>query len=183
MLCDFITCEHQLEAIMFFDLFKKKEPPILKAEMLEPVNAPIATAEAKRIFKEWMLRIGHLSNKDKLDKMELADSVSYFVEEMKQHEQALKDDLADAKAQTAEEIKELKAELRELKKALVKCADQAEKQTLETEIAETEKDIQIAAQNVPVEVELLEKFKADKRMFLVDYINTQVHGGDWRSKR
>jgi len=46
------------EKAMFSNWFKKKEPPILKPEMLEPIDAPISTADAKRLFKEWMVRIG-----------------------------------------------------------------------------------------------------------------------------
>jgi Skp family chaperone for outer membrane proteins len=114
--------------------------------------------------------------------MELADHVGYFVEEMKQHEQALKDDLADAKSQMAEEIKDLKVDLKDQKKALAKATADTERQSIERDIAEIEKEIQLAVENVPNEVELLERFKADKREFLVDYINTQVHGGDWRTK-
>lgn len=167
---------------MFFDLFKKKTPPILKPEMLQPTDVPIATAEAKRIFKEWMVRIGHLANKDRLDKMELSEHVGYFVEEMKEHEQMLKDDFADTKAQVAEEIKELKTDLKILKNNLAKCADPAEKQSLEDEIAHSEKAIEMVTREWSSEADALEKFKADKRAFLVDYINTQVHGPDWRSK-
>lgn len=167
---------------MFFDLFKKKEPPILKPEMLQPVDAPISTAEAKRIFKEWMLKIGHLSIKDKLDKMELSDHVGYFVEELKQHEESLKLDIDDEKESVADSVKEEKEEIRDLKKELAKCKEQAERQHIEEEIAHCERAIANYQDSLAARVKELADFKADRRAFLVDYINTQVHGPEWRTK-
>jgi len=167
---------------MFFDLFKKKEPPILKPEMLQPVDAPISTAEAKRIFKEWMVKIGHLSNKDKLDKMELSDHVGYFVEDMKQHEEALKFDIDDEKESVAESIKEEKEEIRVLKKELAKCKDQAERENIEGQVAHCERAIANYQESLAMRVKELADFKADRRAFLVEYINTQVHGPEWRTK-
>jgi chromosome segregation ATPase len=167
---------------MFFDLFKKKEPPILKPEMLQPVDAPISTAEAKRIFKDWMVKIGHFSNKDKLDKMELSEHVGYFVEEMKQHEEALKFDIDDEKESVAESIREEKEEIRDLKKELAKCKDQTERENIDEQIAHCERAITNYQESLAVRVKELADFKADRRPFLVDYINTQVHGPEWRTK-
>lgn len=167
---------------MFFDLFKKKEPPILKPEMLQPVDAPISTLEAKKIFKEWMVKIGHLSNKDKLDKMELSDHVEYFVEEMKQHEEALKFDIDDEKESVAESIKEEKEEIHNLKKDLSKCKDPGEREAIEAQIAQCERAIANYQESLAVRVKGLADFKADRRSFLVEYINTQVHGPEWRRK-
>lgn len=167
---------------MFFDLFKKKEPPILKPEMLQPVDAPISTAEAKRIFKEWMVNIGHLSNKDNIDKMELSDHVGYFVEDMKQHEEALKFDIDDEKEAVAESIREEKEEIRDLKKELAKCKDHTQRENIEGQIAHCERAIANYQESLAVRVKELADFKADRRAFLVDYINTQVHGPEWRTK-
>jgi septal ring factor EnvC (AmiA/AmiB activator) len=167
---------------MFFDLFKKKEPPILKPEMLQPADAPISTADAKRILKEWMVKIGHLSNKDKLDKMELTDHVGYFVEEMKQHEESLKFDIDDEKESVAESIKEEKEEIRDLRKELAKCNDPAEKGNIEAQIADCERSIASYQESLAERVKALADFKADRRAFLVEYINTQVHGPEWRKK-
>jgi hypothetical protein len=167
---------------MFFDLFKKKEPLILKPEMLQPVDAPISTAEAKKIFTEWMVKIGHLSNKDKLDKMELSDHVGYFVEEMKQHEESLKFDIDDEKESVAESIKEEKEEIRDLKKDLAKCQDPAERGNIEAQIAHCERAIANYQESLAKRVKELADFKTDRRAFLVEYINTQVHGPEWRKK-
>jgi len=167
---------------MFFGLFKKNEPPILKPEMLQPVDEPISAAEAKRIFKEWMVKIGHLSNKDKLDKMELTDHVGYFVEEMKQHEEALKFDINDEKESVAASIKEEKDEIRTLKKDFAKCKDEAERENIEGQIAHCERAIENYQASLAARVKELADFKADRRAFLIDYINTQVHGPGWRNK-
>ncbi len=167
---------------MFFDMFKKKEPPVLKPEMLQPVDAAISTAEAKRIFKEWMLKIGHLSNKDKLDKMELSDHVGYFVEDMKQQEESLKFEIDDEKESIAESIKEEKEEIRDLKKDLAKCKDPTERESIEAQIADCERAIANYQESLAERVKALADFKADRRAFLVEYINTQVHGPEWRKK-
>jgi ribosomal protein L29 len=167
---------------MFFDLLKKKEPPILKPEMLQPVDARISTAEAKRLFKEWMVKIGYLSNKDKLDKMELTNHVGYFVEEMKQYEEALKFDIDDEKESAAESIKEEKEEIRGLKKELAKCRGQAEMDNIREQISHCDRAIENYKESLAVRVKELADFKVDKRAFLVDYINTQVHGPEWRTK-
>lgn len=167
---------------MFFDLFKKKEPPILKPEMLQPVDAPISTAEAKKIFKEWMVKIGRLSDKDKLDKMELSHHVGYLVEDMKQHEEALRLDIDDEKESVAESIKDEKEEIQDLKKELTKCRDQADKEGIEGQIVRCERAIATYQESLAVRVQKLADFKADRRAFLIDYINTRVHGPEWRTK-
>jgi len=167
---------------MFFDIFKKKEPLVLKPEMLQPVDAAISTAEAKRIFKEWMLKIGYLSNKDKLEKMELADHLGYFVEEMNQQEESLKFEIDDEKESVAESIKEEKADIRDLKKDLAECKDPTERESIEAQIAGCERAIADYQESVAERVKALADFKADKRAFLIEYINTQVHGPEWRKK-
>ena len=168
---------------MIFGLFKKKAPPILRAEMLQPVDAPISAAQAKTLFKDWMVRIGHLSDKDKLDKAELNDHVVYLTDEIRDREVQLKGDADSAKAELAEEVKDLKDDLKELRSDIAKEKDQSEKVRLQGEVKEIEAAIADLNQKEIPEVLALEKFRTDKREFLVNYINTQVHGIDWRSKQ
>jgi len=172
---------------MFFDLFKRKEIPILKPEMLTPVDAPISTADAKRLFKAWMLKIG------RLDKQEIPDHVKYFADAMKDEEQGLKEFLDDEKRQVDEAIEERKTEfqdeLNDLKEQLSESTDEDEKKALKLEIEDAKKEIRFVKETVTAEFRYFEKtsnalsdFKKDKRAFLVDYINSQVHGQDWRNK-
>ena len=167
---------------MFFGLFKKKEPPILKPEMLEPINAPISTAEAKKVYKDWMLKIGYL------DRQEVGDHVRYFADDMKGREEDLKEELNRAKEDAAFEVNELKEYLAKSKKDIAESADPAEKKKIKKDIESMKEEIKIASQACVIEqacvreIEAIQNFKADKREFLVNYINDQVHGRDWRSK-
>lgn len=170
---------------MVFDWFKRKTPPaplVLRPEMIKPVGEPLSTAQAKSTYRAWMLMIGHLSEKTREDKTVLAYAVESFAEDMKLHLDELKTNLSDARADRKDEVKELKAHLLELKKELAQCADPTEQKALARAINVTEKDIQTAPQGGEQEAAEIEQFKADKRAFLVDYINTEVHGPDWRTK-
>ncbi|HRF12234.1 MAG TPA: hypothetical protein PLR37_08895 [Candidatus Accumulibacter phosphatis] len=168
---------------MFSKFFKRKEPPVLKPEMLQPIDTPISTADAKQLFKEWMVRIGHFSDKDPLDRLELSAHAGYMIDEMKEHEGLLREEVRDAKESVADAVKEEKDELRELKKLLAKCNDPSEKSEIEAEIADCEYRIAKFPNDwLAPRVKALADFKADKREFLVHYINMQVHGAQWREK-
>lgn len=108
--------------------------------------------------------------------MELSDHVGYFVEEMKQHEESLKFDIDDEKESVGESIKE---EIRDLKKELAKCIDPAERENIEAQIADREHAIANCQESLADRFKVLVDFKADRRAFLVEYINTQVHGPEW----
>ena len=170
---------------MVFDWFKRKPPPaplVLRPEMIKPVGEPLSTAQAKSTYRAWMLMIGHLSEKTREDKADLADAVEAFADAMKLHLDELKEFLPDSKAWQKNELKELKAHLLELKKELAQCTDPTEQKAWARAINVTEKDIQTVPQGGAQEAAEIEQFKADKRAFLVDYINTEVHGPDWRTK-
>lgn len=161
---------------MFFGLFGKKEPPILRAGMLEPVDALISTAEAKRIFKEWMLKIGHL------DRQEVGDHVGYFADAIKDHEEYLKMESDHEKDITKEEIPEEKEYLKEAKRDLSKCKDDSQRAELQSDVSACEETIERHTAQLADHGKPLNDFKKDKREFLVSYINDQVHGSDWRTK-
>ena len=161
---------------MFFDLFKKKEPLILRSDMLQPIDNKITTTEAKRIFKEWMLKIG------RLDKQEVTDHVGFFSEAIKDQEECLKMEADHEKEQTKELIAEEKEYLKDAKRELATCKDESKKAELQSDVDASEQEIArltkcLADYNKP-----LDDFKKDKRDFLVNYVNDQVHGSDWRSK-
>lgn len=152
---------------------KPKTYPVLRADMLQPVDNKITTQEAKRIFKEWMLKIGYL------DKQEVGDHVGYFADEMREHEQGLREDVQQAKADLAEEIKLVKEDIKGLKAQLKSCKPE-EKPGLEAELEDSEKEL-LELTSKPYEdlvraEKALEDFKADMRDMLVKYINQQVHG-------
>ena len=156
--------------IEMFELFKKKYP-ILTVSTITTANQPITTIDALKIFIEHMLNIGYL------DKDELSEHLGYLSDAIKRHEQHLKDEVADTK----EEIHEAKTELANLKKKLLTCSDD-EKEDVEGGIELLEGELVIAAVDIEKASSALVEFNRDKRAFLVDYINTQVHGDDWKSK-
>lgn len=147
-----------------FRFFKKKYP-LLKEEMLTPVDAPISTTDAKRLYKQFMKEIGFL------EKDELSDSVSYLAEEIKDTEQYLREECADKK----EEIADAKRQLKEFNER-IKTADATERDDIEDEIRELKDDLEYYQTELEEAAEALAKFRTDKRTFLVDYINRETHG-------
>lgn len=206
-----------------FGLFKKQFP-VLTTEMLEPVDVPISTANAKKIFVLWMVKIGYL------DREEALHQVRYLAEEMKDHEDYLRlerdskrDELKDAKDEHKSEVATLRSEIAQKQKELVELRIAAKDQAVDPKLAKAElfeaeseltnlkSDLQVLISNqseqtrswlaqpskIPefwyretadmTEVEIaqvslkiaeikLDAFKKDKRSFLVQYINSQVHG-------
>ncbi len=166
-------------------LFGKSEPqkkvmPILKPENLQPVDAPISTTEAKKIFREWMLKIGYL------DKEEVADHVKYFADEMKEQDENFKIYIDEEKEDIEGSINDEKEEIMSLKEELKSCKDPQEKEEILDAIKDCETNIADYKADLADRIAALKgkqtAFKTDKREFLIDYINTQVHGSDWKEK-
>lgn len=153
---------------------EKKTYPVLSSEHLQPVDQPINTVLAKQLFKEWMLKIGYL------DKQEISLHVGYFAEEMRSYEENLREELREGKKNLAFETKESKEEIKRIKMALANCKDDTKKAELEDELADAEDELRLYAMGPEGDIakaqELLDAFKADKRAFLIEYVNGQVHG-------
>lgn len=162
-----------LQDFLLGSVSKAKTYPVLRADMLQPVDKLITTKEAKRIFKEWMLQIGCL------DKQEVGDHVGYFADEMREHEQSLKEEVQCAKADLAEEIKIVKESIKDSKTQLKACRNSDEKLEIETELKDLELELTALTSEPCHDLVKAEKtlaaFKNDKRDFLVSYINQQVH--------
>ena len=152
---------------MIFGLFKKKYP-ILTPENIEPVDAPISTAEAKRIFKAFMSQIGYL------ERGELAEHAGYLADDIKEMTEAYREDLADLKSQ----IPELKAEIKKLNQELTNCAGNEQKD-IEKEINWTKEALDQLLMDIEDTKREQAEFKRDKRSFLIRYINDQTQDDDW----
>jgi flagellar motility protein MotE (MotC chaperone) len=157
-----------------------KAYPILRADVLQPKDADISTAEAKRIYKAWMLQIGFYKNKDSIDRAELADAIEYFAMAIKETEQYLKDELDHEKQIIKDEADGIKKEITKWREDL-KTASKEEKEeiresidyaTLELKTLETTRLERATAEYA--------SFKASKRDFLIDYINKETNGDDWQ---
>jgi hypothetical protein len=154
----------------------EKHFPIISENMIAPVDEPISTRDGVKIYKQHMLAIGYL------DKTELVDFVTNFQEDMKEHEQHLKGEVTWAKETLAEAKAEAKSEIKRIKKLLSRCDDEDEKKDLTREREGVEVEVDSAVRDVNRLSDELAKFKKDKRSFLVNYINTEVHGHDWKEQ-
>ncbi len=137
---------------------KPKTYPVLTKEMFTN-SGPIGTAEAKKLYKQFMVDIGYL------EKDEATEYAGAFADAMNEHLEYLQADVRDAKEALAEAKKE---------------ANDFEGLTKE-EIIEAKADIPQFIeweQNELTNAQAaLAKFKTDKRDFMIEYINgeTQNH--------
>lgn len=153
---------------VIFGFFKgskaKRSYPRITPEMIQPTGDPLNTSDAKAVFKSYMVQIGFL------DEKEVSEHVGYLADEIRQTETALKDDVDEPKLQLAE----ARASLKSLQKRLAAAKTEEEKAPLEAEIEEAEFEVQAQTQGVEEAAKALAAFKADKRQFIVDYINQQL---------
>ena len=146
--------------------------PVLTAEMFNPSDAKISFADAKKLFRKYMLQIGYL------DKQEVGDHVAGFADEVRQHEQYLKDELAGMQSDPDlnYDVAEHKRVLKALRRDIEKCVDAQEKASLESQLAHWEAELHDIVHDREQAVAALRSFQDDKRAFMIDYINEQVHG-------
>lgn len=140
--------------------------PVLTPDMILPADALISTSEAKRLFRIWMIQIGQYSatsDKDLLD-----ERTAMFVDEIRQHEFVLRDEVKTIKESDSQEITEVKNKIRSLKKQQISVEKYAE---LQDQIDAYEEQIKLFTWPLKKAMEALDRFKKDKREFLVDYIN------------
>jgi hypothetical protein len=142
--------------------------PVLKPEMIEPRDAKITTALAKKIFRMYMTETGYLHRE------ELSEHTSYFADEIRQHEELLKEEVRSAKESFGEEVSELRREITATRKILATAREPEIKEELEADLAAAEEELQQTSKYILKAEADLQSFKEDKRQFVVDYINRQV---------
>lgn len=143
--------------------------PILTPDMIAPVDKPISTKRAVQVYKEFMLKVGYL------DKSDLEDFARSLKEDMAEREKDLRFDIKSAK----ELVAEARVEVKQRKKEHAKCKDDDDREYTREELdaAQAELDEETAAHDLLVRK--LNYFKKDKRGFLLNYINSEIHGDDW----
>lgn len=121
-----------------FGLFKKQYP-VLKPEMLEPVDAPITTTNAKKIYSQWMVKIGYF------DKFDASHDAAYFAEAMKEHEDYLRQELdyqrqevKDAQEEYRSEVASLRSDIAEKHKELIELRKAAKDPAVDPDLAKAE---------------------------------------------
>ena len=146
--------------------FLKKKFPRITTEMIEPVDAMLSTTAAKTVYKTFMLNIGYCDKKD------ITDNVRYFDEEIKLFESGLKAECTECK----NNIRKYKKELLKLEQKSMKISDEDLLDDLNFQMDSTKEEICIWETDLIRISNALEKFKQDKRDFLIEYVNKEIHG-------
>lgn len=145
---------------------------IMTPEMITPLDKPISVSRAVQIYKKYMLKVGYLEKED------ISDFVRSLKEDMAEHEEELKYEVKNGKEQVAE----AKAEVKRAKKQLRKCKDDDDREYAQEELDGVTAEFEEETAMYEKWVEELSLFKKDKRLFLLNYINSEIHGDDWREK-
>lgn len=154
-------------------IFGKSKPkyPRVTNEMLQPVDATLSTTDAKRILKEFYRQIGYCEDASdaRMEAESLADSIRY-------HEENLRSEFEMIKEEYDRDLAEWKSELQDLKDGL-KTAEPAEREEAKEEIALHNQYKPDESHSLRAKKALAD-FKADKRAYLIAYINEQLHGSE-----
>ncbi|BHH85427.1 hypothetical protein [Desulforhopalus sp. 52FAK] len=145
---------------------------LMTPEMIPPVGKPVSVSRAVQVYKKYMLSVGYLEKDD------IADFVRSLKEDMAEREAELKYEIKNSK----EQVVEAKAEVKSLKKQFSKCKDDDDREYVQEELDRATADLVEETATYEQFVADLSLFKKDKRMFLLDYINSEIHGDDWRDK-
>ncbi|MFW2364902.1 MAG: hypothetical protein ACN4GW_00675 [Desulforhopalus sp.] len=154
-------------------VYQESEYPYITDEMITPLEKPLSTKGAISIYRKHMLAIGYL------EKTELNEFVRSLKEEIGEQQEFLKDEVRAAKEALAEAKGEVGPEIKRIKKLRSKTKDLDEKADYSRDLEEVEAEIHAAQQDLVAAVEDLEWFRKDKRQFLINYINSEVHGANW----
>jgi hypothetical protein len=144
--------------------------PVLKPEHIKPHDAKLSTADAKRVFRQFMLHTNFLA------KEEIADHTRWFVQELREHEAFLKEELARVRDDSGRCVEDSKVDIQDLQRELRKETDPAARAELQAELEDAERELAEHSQCVKKAEEEYRTLREDKRAFLVDYINRQTQG-------
>jgi hypothetical protein len=140
--------------------------PVMTFDNITPNGQAITSAQAVKVFRLYMRATGFL------DKQELPDSARSFAEEMKRYGQELASDVVEERRKFKEYSELIGApEIRALKRQLPKTNDNVKRDAIELEIAGYQSEIDEEEKYLRKAQAALQAFRADKRQFVVDYIN------------
>jgi uncharacterized membrane-anchored protein YjiN (DUF445 family) len=143
---------------------------LLTSDMVTPLDKPISTMRAVQVYKKYMLNVGYL------EKSDISDFVRSLKEDMAEREEDLKFEIKNAK----EHVAEAKAEVKNLKKRLSKCKDDDDREYVREELDTATAELGEEMSSYEKFAAELILFKKDKREFLVNYINSEIHGDGWQ---
>ena len=114
---------------------------------------PIDLTTAKQIYRTYMLSTGLY------DKEDVSEGARMFSEEVKEEIRMLKEEISEQKSNVAETRSQLKKE-----------TDPDEIESMKDEIEDYESEVERASSE-------LAQLNADKKHFLIDYINREIQAG------
>ena len=147
-----------------FGLNKPKSFPRLTPDMIQPPGKTPEAAEAKRLYIDFMSAIGFHAKQD------LSLHARYFAEDLRSHEQTLREQVADAK----QDLQDAKSSLKECKAELKAAKDDKERKWAEEALSRAEAAVNDAEVSLTTAQDDLQSFKLDKRPFLVEYVNREL---------
>ena len=136
--------------------------------MIASGGEPITAAQAVHFFKEYTVLVGYL------DEIEVGEHTAYFAQAMKDEALNLAQDISHAKEGWREEIAAARREVAALKRRLLNAKSEGDRQSLLNEMADAELELQDCLAETVAAQQALAAFKADKRHFLVEYVNRQT---------
>lgn len=140
--------------------------PVMTLDNITPYGQAITSAQAVKVFRLYMLAVGYL------DKQELPDWARYFAEDMKLHGLELVDRVKEEKRKVKEYSEFIGApEIRVLKRQLLKTNDSVKRDAIERKIEDYKFEMDEEEKYLRQAQAALQAFRADKRQFVVDYIN------------
>ena len=162
-----------------FGLFKKekKKFPILEIEMFDPVDQPITVATGKKLVNDFLFEIGFADDKQDAKEygMEFEDHLQSDLQQIKDNIEGLKD-----------EIKDCKEEIKKIEKSLKDLTDEDEIEDQKDEIDGEKDTIKLRTEEINAEQSDFDTIKNDKnhalKKLVIDYVNSTVHGDDWKDK-
>jgi hypothetical protein len=132
--------------------------------MLTPADKVFTRAETIKLYTMFMLEIGYLERGDiDLDSIEFADQMDFFEQELKDNVELLAGELQSQKEYAAQE----KADIR---------SDELSRAEMKEALQEVDKEVAGAKAALDTAKQALAAFKANRRGYLVAYVNNQVHG-------
>lgn len=139
--------------------------PIITEAMFDPPDQPITTVKAKQLYRKVLKEVNHGDAED------IALCVDSFAEEMKYETELLAGQIKD----TQDEIKPLKNTIAALQKNLKTCTDEYDEEDIKSKIEEAKDEIEVYTAQLKEEQAELTSFKEDKKKFLIDSLNAELH--------
>ena len=145
----------------------------LLSSMIPPEDAILSTASAKTYYKAFMKHVDFFKNND-----ERALHADIFYEKLVSEEELI----VKIYYVNIKELRNIEKKLHEYKKRLSKTNDSIIIEKIEKEIKCLEYSAKQLEKNINFQKEKYDNFINGKRWFLIDYVNTEIHGFDWKEK-